>query len=1167
MLEIKNIHKQYKTGSFIQTALNDVSLNLRDNEFVSILGPSGSGKTTLLNIIGGLDQYDSGDVVINHVSTKNYKDKDWDSYRSHSVGFIFQSYNLIPHQTLLQNVELALTISNVPSSKRKKLAKDALAKVGLQDHINKKPNQLSGGQMQRVAIARALVNNPDIILADEPTGALDSKTSVQVMELLKEVAKDRLVVMVTHNPELAKQYSSRIVELKDGVLLSDSNPYEITEQEQQPAVHKTFGRVGMSLFTSMRLSFKNLLSKGKRTLLVSVAGSIGIIGISMIMAVSNGANDYIQTMEEQTLSEYPLSIKKSALDMSSMLTVRDSMIAEREDDKIHEQQVISGMFGTIQENDLKSFKEYLESGKTQINDYVNAIEYNYSLTPYIYKVNSKGQVRQVSPDNVIESTGLSTFASLFAGQTTTFTPLPVDKSLYESQYEVLRGHWPNNTHEIVVVLNSMNDISDLAIYNLELKDPAELDAMIESYQYGTNENKLDVGNPGSWEYDEVMGREFKLVNIADMYTYDENLTCWVPVTEQDEINQIVKNGMTLRVVGVVRPTKEAATPILSPGLCYSSDLVYDIINSAKESEIVKEQLANPEINVFTGKSFDDTTSDFDMSTMFNFDEGAFDEIFAFDSDSIDFDTSAFDNINIGSFNLGNYINSSSLSAMMGDLTEAAIEELFRGVTIDITQEKLMALFQNLYNDFIDSTNGDPSMNINNLSSSIKTFLQTDEAKTIVKNTLEDQLSGSSSAIMNSYEFTSKASELLRAYISYVIDNEMDPTDSMSIQFFLQTIEAQNIIDDMSRAAANAIEDMINVSELSTKLINNLSAGYIDYAEFNNLPIVDKIIAAFLSYLKTERAMNIIMAHAETMIDMQTLKNNLDSIATDVGNQIATAIGTQLGSAMSSLGTQLGIQIENAITTAMTDYMENLASSFDFSTDSLMQVIDANMSAEKMKEVLANMLSPKATTMKSNLQKLGYADVNDPESITFYPIDFEKKANVVNIINEYNEAMNTLGETDKIINFTDMVGSLMSSVTSIIDIIGYVLIAFVSISLVVSSIMIGVITYISVLERKKEIGILRAMGASKRNVTQVFNCETIITGFLAGIIGVGLTWLILIPTNLILQKVTGQPNLNGFLPVDSATFLVILSMTLTTIGGLMPSKSAAKQDPVIALRAE
>ena len=1165
MLELKNITKSYATESLHQVALNGASIAFRKTEFVSILGPSGSGKTTMLNIIGGLDQYDSGDLIINGTSTKEYKDKDWDAYRNHSIGFVFQSYNLIGHQSILSNVEMALTLSGVPRNKREEMATEALKRVGLGDHIHKKPNQLSGGQMQRVAIARALVNNPDIILADEPTGALDSKTSVQIMDLLKEVAQDRLVIMVTHNPELAKEYSSRIVELRDGVLCSDSNPLEVKDDESEVIKTNNFGKVGMSPLTAMRLSFSNLISKIKRTTLVAVAGSIGIIGISLIMAISNGANSYIQSMEEQTLSEYPLTIFKSTMDLTSLMGVATTMAGDATDDKIHEQQIISGLFGTVQENDLRSLKEHIDSDKTPIKDYVNAIEYSYGLTPYIYHISDNGVARQVSPDNVIDSAGLTTIASLMAGQTTTFVSLPSDESIYKTKYEVVEGKWPENPNELVVILGHGNTLSDLTLYNMGLKDTDKLDQMLESFNSSSTE-QLDIGNPGSWEFSEVIGKEFHLVNSAHMYKYDEQVGCWVKISEANETQEMARKGEKLTVVGVARPNADNATPTMTPAIYYTSDLVYKMIETSAKSKVVQEQVANENINVLTGKEFDDKSNDFDMSKLFDFDDGAFDEVFAFDASSVNMDMSGFNSINIGSFNISDYFDADTLKELTSVITEDTISHIFEGVSVDITREKLNNLFQNLYTDFLDSTSNDPSMNLSNMGPAINQYLKTEDAKNIIKETILSHLENGKEAILSSSDFISHATHLISFYLNYATSNDLNPADQSNLAAFMQTPEAQSIFNDMAESAKNAIAQLLTSMEMFEEIIQKLTDGYNEWAAANNAPIAQEIVDAFVSYLKTERAMEIIMKNAEIMIDMETLRNNLDDVAADVGKQISDIVSEQLGDAVRHLASQLSLQIESAIVKAMTSYMSELKNSFDFSTDSLMKVVDANMSAESMKDILTNMLSGTQHTAKSNLKSFGYADIDDPESITFYPKDFETKAGVIQVLEDYNDFMKIVDES-KVISYSDVVGSLMSSITDIIDIIGYVLIAFVSVSLVVSSIMIGVITYISVLERRKEIGILRAMGASKRNITQVFNCETIITGFLAGCIGVVMTWVLLIPANAILQYATQQPSIRGYLPLSSAIFLILLSIVLTTIGGLLPSKSAAKQDPVVALRSE
>ena len=607
MLQIKQIRKEYRTGKLIQKALDNVSLNLRDNEFVAILGPSGSGKTTLLNIVGGLDRYDSGDLIINGISTKQYKDRDWDSYRNHTIGFVFQSYNLIPHQTILANVELALTISGVGKTDRKKRARKALEEVGLGEQIHKKPNQLSGGQMQRVAIARALVNDPDILLADEPTGALDSETSVQVMELLREVAQDRLVVMVTHNPELAEEYATRIVNLKDGRILSDTDPYEVKESEIQTPKHKSMGKSSMSFLTALSLSFNNLKTKKARTLLTSFAGSIGIIGIALILALSTGVNQYIQSVEEDTLSEYPLEIQSTGFDMTSMLGGGESGTAKEEEaGDVDVIQMVSNMFSTMDTNDLESLKAYLDSNESELDDYTNAVEYSYTVAPQIYREDD-GEIRQVNPDRSFDSLGFGSASgsnTMMSSMMSTdmFYEMPENTSLYEGQYDVKAGRWPKNEHECVVVLMSNGSVSDFLLYTLGLRDPVELDEMIR--QFINEENITTPENMGSYSYEDFLGIKFKLVNSADYYVYDSQYQVWTDKSDNESyMKELVKHGENIEVVGVVQPSEDANAVALTTGIGYPAALTKHVVEEAKNSEIVKEQLANPSVNVFTGEAF------------------------------------------------------------------------------------------------------------------------------------------------------------------------------------------------------------------------------------------------------------------------------------------------------------------------------------------------------------------------------------------------------------------------------------------------------------------------------------------------------------------------------------------------------------------------------------
>ena len=613
----------------MQKALDGVSLNLRDNEFVAILGPSGSGKTTLLNIIGGLDRYDSGDLIINGISTKKYKERDWDSYRNHTIGFVFQSYNLIPHQTLLANVELALTISGISKAERKKRAQEALARVGLGEQVHKKPSQLSGGQMQRVAIARALVNNPDIVLADEPTGALDSETSIQVMELLQEVARDRLVVMVTHNPELAQQYATRIVNLRDGKIRSDTDPFEVDEKTLKEPEHKNMGKSSMSFLTALSLSFNNLRTKKARTLLTSFAGSIGIIGIASILALSTGVNTYIHSVEEETLSEYPLQIQSTGFNFASsmMMSAGGSGEAQEESGDVNVIQMVTDMFSTMDSNDLEALKEYLDHGDSGIDQYVSAIEYSYDSVPQIYREDGDS-IRQVNPDQSFSALGLgsgSSANSMMSSMMSTdvFYEMPENESLYKDQYEVMAGRWPENYNECVVVLTSSGGISDFMLYTLGLRDAMELDEMIQQF---IDEEEVDTPDHiGSYTYEDILGTTFKVVNRADYYQYDSQYQVWTDKTDNDEyMKELVQNGEDLKVVGVVQPAEDANAVSLTTGIGYTKDLSRHVAEEAENSEIVQQQLQNPDVDVFTNEAFGEESGqrDLDMNSLFTVDEDA-----------------------------------------------------------------------------------------------------------------------------------------------------------------------------------------------------------------------------------------------------------------------------------------------------------------------------------------------------------------------------------------------------------------------------------------------------------------------------------------------------------------------------------------------------------------
>lgn len=1023
MLQIKNICKQYKTGNLIQKALDGVSLNLRDNEFVAILGPSGSGKTTLLNIIGGLDRYDSGDLIINGISTKKYKDRDWDSYRNHTIGFVFQSYNLIPHQTVLSNVELALTISGVSKAERRKRAKRALEQVGLGDQGHKKPNQMSGGQMQRVAIARALVNDPDILLADEPTGALDSETSIQVMNLLKEVAKDRLVVMVTHNPELAYEYATRIVELKDGVIRSDSNPFNVDNKTLKVPQHKNMGKSSMSLKTSLSLSFNNLKTKKARTILTSFAGSIGIIGIALILSLSNGINQYIQSIEEETLSEYPLQIQSTGFDITSMMDTQSSDDSTKEDGEVQVFQMLTNIFSRVGSNDLTSLKEYLDSNKGDLSKYTKSVEYTYNVVPQIYSANTES-IRQVNPDRSFAALGLgasstsnSTMSSMMS--TNVFYQMPRNTDLYQEQYDVKAGRWPKKYNECVLVLNNNGKISDFMLYTLGLRDYSELDTMIQQF---SQEEKVTVpDNSQSYSYDDIIGINFKLVNPSDCYQYDANYNIYRDKTDdQAYMKQLIDNGENLEIVGIVQPSDGANVTMLQSGIGYLPSLSDHVINQAQSSEIVQKQLATRDVDVFTGKRFDDPeSSSLDMNSLFTVDSETLQSAFSFDQSKISMD---MDNV---------------------DFSQLSIDPSLL-----------------------------PSLDVDSLLGNIKFELTTDQ-----------------------------------------------------------------------------------INQISQKIITQFQ----QYLKDNNLTDPSKMDEYFRVYLQSDAAKNLIQSEMAALIQ-----------ESGMAEQFAANLQSQMQTMMAQYSEVIANSLKQQLTTVMADQMDNFSSQFQdaisIDTSKFASAIKVNMSEEELSELMLSLMSEDSSSYENNLQKLGYASKDEPSGINIYPLDFESKQEVINVLDQYNENVEKVDE-DKVITYTDYVGTLMSSVTDIINVISYVLIAFVAISLVVSSIMIGVITYISVLERKKEIGILRAIGASKRNISQVFNAETFIIGLFAGVLGIVITLLLLIPGNMIIHDIAGSQDVSAILPVTGAVVLIILSVVLTLIGGLIPAKKAALEDPVTALRTE
>lgn len=895
MLELNDIKKDYMSGSTTVSALKGINLRFRDCEFVSILGQSGCGKTTMLNIIGGLDKYTSGDLKINGVSTKNYKDRDWDFYRNNSIGFVFQSYNLIPHQTVLSNVELALTLSGVSKAERKKRAIEALEKVGLGEQIHKKPNQMSGGQMQRVAIARALVNNPDILLADEPTGALDTETSIQIMELLKEISKDRLIIMVTHNPELAKDYSTRIVRLLDGVITDDSDPYSLEDMEadiraKEAAKVKTSEKktkksgnkqkTSMSFFTALSLSFNNLMTKKTRTILTAFAGSIGIIGIAMILSISNGIQLYIDRVQRDTLSSYPITLQAEAIDISSMVSsmTGNSDSEEHEDkSKIYSNDIMGDMINTmvkeVKSNNLSEFKKYIENGSSDIKSYVSDIQYSYDVPLNIYMKDTSNGVEQLNPGTMFDSIygegATSASSSMSSGMgmgmfsnSSVWNQLLGNQQVLDEQYDVLAGHWPENFNEVVLVADKNNEVDDYTLYSLGLKDPEEVRTLFKKMMVGESyETKKDI----SYTFDEILDTEFKLVMPTDMYKYNDVTGTWDDYSKDDKyMTNVVNNGTDIKVCGIIRPNDDAVSTSLSSGIGYTAKLTEYIIEEVKNSEIAKAQLADTSVDVFTGVPFDNDRN-----------------------------------------------------------TEITMDDV------------------------------------------------------------------------NAYMAT------------------LSPEESAQMQ---------------------------------------------------------------------------------------------------------------------------------AMTSGMSD-------------DQILQLFSASLKARTTD-----------ATLDSNKSKLGITDLDTPSQIDIYATDFDSKEKVQNIIKDYNKLQQDDGKEENVINYTDYVGIMMSSVSTIINAISYVLIAFVAISLIVSSIMIGIITYISVLERTKEIGVLRSIGASKKDVSRIFNAETLIEGFVSGALGIVVTLLLCIPANALIKHLTDISNV-AQLPVAGGVILIIISMFLTFIAGLIPAKLAAKKDPVVALRSE
>lgn len=1085
MLELRNISKDYiSTGSDVH-ALHKVNLQFRRNEFVSILGPSGGGKTTLLNIIGGLDKYTDGDLIINGVSTKQYKDHDWDSYRNHTVGFVFQSYNLIAHQSVLQNVELALTLSGVSKRERRKRAIDALKSVGLSDQIYKKPNQMSGGQMQRVAIARALVNNPDILLADEPTGALDTVTSEQIMDILKEVAKEKLVIMVTHNPELAERYSTRIIRILDGKILDDSNPFHDAAKEIR--IEKT-KKTSMSFFTALSLSFKNLLTKKGRTMLTSFAGSIGIIGIALILAISTGVQNYIDDVQQDTLSSFPIQIEKETADMSALMNTLMGIDAETPVDGIPKgdrtavygnpvmyKMMKSMLSAEVSTNNLEAFKAYLDEHKDELAQYSSAVQYGYNIKLNVYSTDPNGQYAKADfidlMNGVMEGGSMmSGISSVMenAGGMTVWQELLTDpntgeiSSLIEDQYALIHGKWPTEKDEVLLVLNENNEISDITLYALGLVDKQTMMNATMAAMMGKEDNGWEEYEGKSWSYEDICNIPLKMILPTDYYQYDDASNLWVDISEnQALLNSVINKGLELHIVGIVKPSADATAPFLSGSLCYTQGLTQYYLKSLNATEMVKQQQSNKDYNIITGLPF--------------------------------------------------------MLEEVEDLTDNQKIDAFKDYVATLTDNEKAALYESM------------------LSAPQESFIQ-DTVDSLLQEYADKTAEEIVDDITHQYaDELGYSEELIRDMLSGYSKDEL-------IDIIEETVRAM-IVEQYKQSAADTIKQLhAQPSETERATMREMILAEM-YHDITELPSVQQ--------------------------EMMRQQINLGFVAQSWSTKTGMSLENAMGVLTQMPAPEFSAIFEDTLNeTVMTMYGQY--SGMSSSADNAAKVAKAldeylqKSSNEDFVYFYENHMPDKVSPESHSdiLEKLGVKTVADPDFIYIYPVDFEKKDSIAEMINTYNT---TATEDDKI-EYTDMAAMLMSSVSNIITAISVVLICFVSISLVVSSIMIGIITYISVLERTKEIGILRAVGASKRDISRVFNAETMIVGLLAGLVGIVATILLCFPISWIARDITGIASLTAELPWYGY-LLVLLSVTLTLIAGLFPSRMAAKKDPVIALRTE
>ncbi len=1243
MIELRDLRKSYTTGSFVQKALDGVSLTFRDNEFVAILGPSGSGKTTLLNVLGGLDHADTGDIVINGTSTKNYKSGDWDTYRNHRIGFIFQSYNLIPHQTVLSNVELALTLAGTSRAERKERALEALARVGLEEHANKKPGQLSGGQMQRVAIARALVNNPDIVLADEPTGALDTETGVQVMNLLQEIANDRLVIMVTHNPELAERYATRTVRLADGKIIDDSNPFDAgvaqeaassdalgtsaaaagvaaaaaagaaaaAPEEAQAAStpfkkadDKQGRRAHMGFLTALGLSFNNLMTKKGRTFMTAFAGSIGIIGIAAILSLSNGVNNYIADTEEEALTSYPLTITKSSFDISGLLASRmggstDGEEAEEENKvekglrgmsgqdeakvvrtsgPIDEVPIMTDMFAQVKNNNLKQFKAFLDSDESGIEPYVHTVQYSYGIMPNVYMTDTSNGVKQLNPSTMGNTLTGGVDASAFGmtgSGTEIFNEMLDNRELLEDYMTVVAGRWPEKYDECLLVLSSTGRLTDYALYSLGYYDPDVMDQMTKDILEGKEVNVPETAQ--DFTIEKALEMEFSVVPSSDLYQYNDSQGIWTDISNDQEImKQKVADGMRLKVVGVVQPSPDANSIALQQGIAYTPELIDHLMEQAASSDIAQAQKRSRDVDVFTGKTFDELQeeqgNDFDLGSMFTVDEQALKDAFSMDTSAFDLGSLDANSLGLNSLNansLGIDPNKMSLDASsLGSLfDESSMRKILSGAPQFDAQSSGLA----------QSTSQLTEQQQKQISQATDALSADFLAWAVANNKLTpagmaQAASGASASQARSQaEAASAEARDAAAAAAQAVANAQKAVDSATTDEGRAQAQAQ--LEAAQKAAAQAAANQQTAERAASQASDPQTASYS---------------ALFQEYLQTESAQKIVQPlqqelgnQVETAINasMQTymsqqfipyfsnaMQQMMAQAAQAMGLQMAQAMQNQMASVTQNVGSQLSSAISGKLSGQMSQLQNAMQNGFSFDANKFSNAISFNMTQDDLAGLLMNYLNADELSYDGNMKKLGYAESDSPESVSIYPVDFESKEKVLGIIDGYNERMRANGEEEQAIQYSDIAGVLMSSVTSIVDTISLVLIAFVSISLVVSSIMIGIITYISVLERKKEIGILRAMGASKRNIANVFNAETFIEGLTSGILAIAVVLALSVPVNAFIEAGWEVPNIMS-LPWTSALALIGVSIVLTFIAGLIPSQNASRRDPVEALRSE